>query len=299
MAEQRKYGAAEAHEILRRAAEKTAARAEAEDGLEHDALVAAAKEAGIDPAAVEQAAREVDASRALEGARRELTAKKRQGFSSHLAGYVIVNVALVLLALLVTGQPYSLVVAIGWGIGLAFHLLSALRAPTDREVDAHLAAQRREHESMARAMAKSEAKRRSREEKERKRAEDNARAEAKLREKNERKEKLRVASEALENAVEAGVAAALEAAASTIESIAKPAAPAPPSTDFARYVDEKKRGASSSAPGQGTIGAPAAPTGVRVDAQPDIAVRAGDDRAIRDERPADGPSAVAQANKRT
>lgn len=304
MAESRKYTADEVHEILRRAAEKTAARASADDGLEHDALVAAAREAGLDPAAVEQAAAELDESRSLDAARRELVTEKRQGFFSHLSAYAIVNIALVLLAVFVTGKPYSLVVAIGWGIGLAFHLLSALRAPTDRDVERFQKERRAEQEALDRALAKTDARRKSREEKERRRADERAKSESKQREKEARKEKIREASEALETAVEKGVAAALEAAASTIESMAKPAAPTNAPTDFSRYVDDKKRGSAapttstSNAPTNTTSNATGATgaTGVRIEVRPVDAAAAPDER---DAQQNEDRASVARTNKRT
>lgn len=304
MAEGRKYSADEVHEILRRAAEKSAARASSDEGLEHDALVAAAREAGLDPAAVEQAAAELDASRSLDSARRELVTERRQGFFSHLSAYVIVNLALVLFALFVTGKPYSLVVAIGWGIGLAFHLLSTVRAPTDREVERFQQERRAEQEALDRALAKTDARRKAREEKERRRAEERARSESKEREKQARKEKLREASEALESAVEKGVAAALEVAASKIESIAKPHSAAGASTDFARYVDEKKRGTSSAAPAAGSTSATDASgakgaTGVRVDVPREATREERGEQDARDARADDERASVSRANKRT
>jgi hypothetical protein len=258
MAEQRKYSAAEVQEILRRAADKSAAT---QDELDHDDLVAAAREAGIDPAAVEAAAGEVQADRAHEDVGRELRAKKRQGFLSHLSAYVIVNVALVLMSLFVTGRPWSAMVAIGWGIGLAFHLLSAFREPTREEINEFVIARGARDKALERVRDKL----RERQDEHDRRARETAEKSQKKQEKQRRKEQLAQASEALESAVEQGVAAALKAAAQQIDQLSKKASDAPASTDFARYVQEKK-GKGEAAPQSAASQPSRAATGVRVDA---------------------------------
>src|SRR5512134_1425890 len=56
------------------------------------------------------------------------TAKGRK-FLSHLSTYVVVIGALFLINLLTSGlgEPWFLFPAIGWGIGLAFHLFSLVK----------------------------------------------------------------------------------------------------------------------------------------------------------------------------
>lgn len=276
MAEPRKYSAAEVQEILRRAAEKTAAQS---DDLEHDELVSAAREAGLDPAAVEAAAAEVHAGRSREDAGRELREKKRKGFLSHLSAYLIVNVALVLMSLLVTGRPWSAAVAIGWGIGLAFHLLSAFREPTKDEIQEFVIEREARDKALERVRDKLASKQREHEQRQR----DRDAKEQKRQEKQRRKEKIAEASEALESAVEKGVAAALEAAAAQLDQLTKQGQPpAPQPTDFSKYVQEKKATTvvtTSSA--QSTTALPAS-TGVRVDARGASAAEpTGDEEQVR------------------
>jgi hypothetical protein len=264
MAEERKYSAAEVHEILRRAAEKSASK-DSEPALAHSDLVAAAREAGIDPAEVERAAREVDAQRGEVDAAAELRAKNRRGFLSHLTAYVVVNLALWLFSLVVAGASWGLVPAIGWGIGLVFHLLSAMREPTREQVLRFMRERAAVAEAVARSQARSDERRAARAQKEAKKAEEAARKEQKRQQKEQTKEKLREASEAFESAVEQGVTAALRAAAVQIDALAKKADPVEPSpTDFQQYIQQKKGGPAQQAPQ-----APQAQslnTGVRVDA---------------------------------
>jgi len=261
MAEPRKYSAAEVQEILRRAAEKTASQS---DELEHDELVAAAREAGLDPAAVEAAAAEVHAGRSSHDAGRELRAKKRKGFLSHLSAYLIVNVALVLMSVLVTGRPWSAAVAIGWGIGLAFHLLSAFREPTKDEIQEFVIEREARDKALERVRDKLASKQREHEERQR----DREAKEQKRQEKQRRKAKIAEASEALESAVEKGVAAVLEAAAAQLDQLTKQGQPqAPPSTDFSKYVQEKKGSSVSVASATPSATSASAQTGVRVDAR--------------------------------
>lgn len=261
MAEPRKYSAAEVQEILRRAAEKTAAQS---DDLEHDELVAAAREAGLDPAAVEAAAAEVHAGRSREDAGRELREKKRKGFLSHLSAYLIVNVALVLMSLLVTGRPWSAAVAIGWGIGLAFHLLSAFREPTKDEIQEFVLEREARDKALERVRDKLASKQREHEERQR----DRDAKEQKRQEKQRRKEKIAEASEALESAVEKGVAAALEAAAAQLDQLTKQGQPqGQPPTEFSKYVQEKKGTNNVPTSSPQSPSAASSQTGVRVDAR--------------------------------
>lgn len=286
MAEQRKYSAAEVQEILRRAADKTAAQS---DELEHDELVAAAREAGLDPSAVEAAAAEVHAGRSSEDAGRELRERKRRGFLSHLSAYLIVNVALVLMSLLVTGKPWSAAVAIGWGIGLAFHLLSAFREPTKDEIKEFVIEKEAREKALERVRDKLALKQRAHEDK----LVETQRKEQKRQEKQRRKEKIAEASEALESAVEKGVAAALEAAAAQLDQLSKqgqPPASAP--SEFSKYVQDKKgtNPAATSAP----TAANAPQTGVRVDARPSASTN-----EARDEQETSARDEVARASAKS
>lgn len=267
MADPRKYTSAEVQEILRRAASKSQ---DTSDSLEHDDLVAAAREAGLDPAAVEAAALEVASARSTEDAGRELREQKRRGFLSHLSAYVIVNGALLLMSLLATGRPYSLTVAIGWGIGLAFHLLGALREPTRDDVREYLIEREAREQALQRVRDKLADTQRAHEA----RAADRARKEHQRDEKRRRKEQIEGAKDALESAVQQGVTAVLKAAASEIDARVQSKSKPESDSEFARYVREKKGGSAASAPAP----ASAAATGVRVDARD-----RGADDAQRDE----------------
>jgi hypothetical protein len=280
MSDKRTYSAAEVHEILRRAAEKTAARQQAtSDALEYEALVEAARDAGLDPAAVEAAAREVDEARANSDVGRALRAKRRRAFLSHLSAYLIVNAGLLLISWVTTGALWSLAVTGGWGIGLAFHLLSALREPTEDEIDREKRARSEQQRELERQRRRREARARERAEKQARRAEEAQRAEEKRREKEQRQEKLRAATDAFESAVEEGVAVALHKAARQLETITKKSAGAVTSapSDFARYVREKK-GMTGEASTEVARDVGATPTGVRVEPRAEeVASRAAGD----------------------
>lgn len=284
MADPRKYTSAEVQEILRRAAAKSQDHS---DSLAHDDLVEAAREAGLDPAAVEAAASEVAQSRASEDAGRELREQKRRAFLSHLSAYVIVNVALVLLSLFATGRPYSLTVAIGWGIGLAFHLLNAFREPTKDDIREYVIEREAREHALQRVRDKLVDKQRAHEARDAERA----RKEQKRDEKRRRKEQIEEAKDALENAVQQGVTAVLKAAASEIDARVQSKPTHAADSEFARYVREKKAPASNgaSAVGGDPSTTSAKPTGVRVDAgardrDEDPEHTAADERAASNDR---------------
>ena len=71
-------------------------------------------------------------------AARRVTAKKE--FFTHLAAYVIVNAGLILIYAMTTwgGYPWFIWPLFGWGIGLAFHLvtmLNELRGTDQNKID--------------------------------------------------------------------------------------------------------------------------------------------------------------------
>jgi hypothetical protein len=116
MADERRYSEREVQAILERAIAHQQA-----DGLTHEDLLAAAREAGISSEAVEKAALEVDGLRESEEARERIVARRRAAFFSHLWSFIAVQ--LVLLAInLITSPGYLWFVfpLLGWGLGLFF-----------------------------------------------------------------------------------------------------------------------------------------------------------------------------------
>lgn len=103
--------------------------------ITHGELVDTARELGLDVREVERAIHEQRKYGAIESAREEYKAKKKQGFYHHLRAYLIVNAGLFLINLVTGGsEAWFLYPLIGWGIGLAFHASNAFN-PSQREVD--------------------------------------------------------------------------------------------------------------------------------------------------------------------
>jgi hypothetical protein len=123
----RRYDEAEARAILDRAL-----RRDAKQGIEHDELVAAAREVGISEDALETALEEVEQTRAEDEARRSIIRRRRRGLANHALAYGLVCGSLTLVALLLTGGLWFLWPVILWGTGLVFHARGALQ----REVSA-------------------------------------------------------------------------------------------------------------------------------------------------------------------
>jgi hypothetical protein len=95
--------------------------------LSHDDLIAAAGEVGISREALEKAASEVIRE---QGARAELAVIRREqwnGFTGHLIPYVMVNGLLITVNALTTHFPWALFPALGWGIGLVSHLWAVIK----------------------------------------------------------------------------------------------------------------------------------------------------------------------------
>lgn len=116
-----KYTRDEVEAILSRAA--SGERGE----MSHDELVEAAREAGIDPGAVEAAATEVREQRQLVVARARRRDRRRRKFFAHLRSYLLVNAALFGIDFLPDGDiGWAFFPLIGWGIGLAFDAMSRL-----------------------------------------------------------------------------------------------------------------------------------------------------------------------------
>jgi hypothetical protein len=115
----RVYSKEEAEAILARAIELHGHG----DATSHAELVATARELGVAPEAIEQAAAEVLDRRRDDAALRALRARQWRGFYAHLVPYVSVGLFLGFLNFVTGGFPWALIPMLGWAIGLASHLL--------------------------------------------------------------------------------------------------------------------------------------------------------------------------------
>lgn len=235
---QRSYTREEVEEIFRRAAERTQAD---EDGIRHDELVAAAREVGIDPAAIDGALAELGEAKTAEAAAARWTRDARARFVSHFSTYAIVMAFLAGLNVLVSPQIWwSLYVALGWGLGVAFSARRALLPPSEADVERMLSRE----EKRAAKRARREAQRQAAEAWRRRWRElgDEARAAAEARKR--RGSVLAQTEKEIDRAIEEGVNALVAAlgkrAASAAKTIAGELETRAPSTDFERYVAQKK-----------------------------------------------------------
>lgn len=118
---EKRYTRREVEEILARAANQE------EDGLAHDDLLAAAREAGLDVASVEEAAQAIVRSRELEEARERRRNRRRRKFFDHLRAFLVVNAALFAFDFLPDQSiGWAFWPLLGWGIGLAFDAMNRL-----------------------------------------------------------------------------------------------------------------------------------------------------------------------------
>jgi hypothetical protein len=107
----RTYSREEADEILRRALAQQSA-----DGINHDDLVAAAREDGIPEAAIEAAAGQLGEHRVVQQRVEQLRRQKRRGFARHLISYLIANGGIFLFDYFDGGPWFFQYVLIVWGI---------------------------------------------------------------------------------------------------------------------------------------------------------------------------------------
>jgi hypothetical protein len=182
----RRWSNEEVEEILRRALARQNASDDRRDQTTHEDLVAAAREVGIDTAAVEAAAAEIEREKVAPPTAIVPRAPWPR-FLRSLATYAIVNSFLFAIDLMTGPGFWVQWVLIGWGIGLAFRA-AKLFFPTEEDLE-------KEKERAA------------------KRAE---RKERRLRRKVTRAER-REREREFEEAVEAGVHALLGAAAKRIK----------------------------------------------------------------------------------
>lgn len=224
MADQRddpRYTREEVEEILRRAAERTHASG---DSLLHDELLAAAREAGIDVSAVEQAAGELAETRQDRLAVEAWKASRRRAFTSHALTWAVVNAGLFLVNLLTGGVWWFLWPLLAWGVFVAMHGLRAMREPTPAQVERVARRDRRRREA------------------ERKREARRAEREARRHRDREQRERRKRIEKEFERAVESGVAALLAAATKRIDAVTRRDEGPLPDTEFNRYVARKKGG---------------------------------------------------------
>jgi hypothetical protein len=213
-----RYSDDEVKEILRRALERQQVGA---DGIDHEDLVAAAKEVGIDPAALERAAAETRLDREARDAVVAERSKKRRRWAKGLGTFAVVNAFLFIVDLMTAGGPWFMWPLVGWGLFVVLEGLKVLPPPS-RAAEEELV--EREKTRIVRRREKERARR----------AKESERASRKS------------VETAFENAVEEGVTALLSAIASQIEKAARAAESAsrpPHETDFDRYVQRKKGGA--------------------------------------------------------
>lgn len=220
----RSYSDDELAAILRRALEKQAAEG---GGFGHDDLIAAAREVGLDDAAVEQAIRELSHERSLADIAGAIKKRRREKWLRHLITYLAVVGGLLGMHFFAGAGAWVFYVAFGWGIGLALDTYGKLRAPTDQEVHRERDRLNRHERRRREAEARREAKRRKAEEKAARRSRKHQRSEA---------------SENLERVIEEGVTLLLGAAAkklreATAEMERKHEVP---NTAFGRYVAGKQ-----------------------------------------------------------
>jgi hypothetical protein len=116
----RVYSKEEAEAILARAIELQVHQG----ATSHDDLVAAAKEVGVSAATIERAASEVLVRKRDDAEMRELRARQWRGLYAHLVPYLMVNALLAFLNFETGGFPWVIIVLLGWGIGLASHLVA-------------------------------------------------------------------------------------------------------------------------------------------------------------------------------
>ena len=256
-----RYSRDEVEEILRRAAERTH---DGGDDLTHDELVSAAREAGIDVGAIEVAATELALRREDQRAVGAWDARRKRRFGSHLITFLIVIAGFGLLDLFFGWVGWSLVIALLWGMGLALHAVSSLRAPTPDQVERVSRKERRRREA------------------ERKRQLRRAAAEE-MREKfRQAKARRGGAERQFEAAVETGVTALMEVVARKIEQAARGPERPLPDSEFNRYVTQQKGGAQRKGPAPAPVVKGAPPREIITPA-PRVRVEDADREALDDE----------------
>ena len=131
----RMYSRMEVEAILGRALELTGGSSNdsnQEPPTSYEELEAVAKEAGVPSDVLERAAKEVLVAHETAAELREIRTRAWRGFAAHLIPYVMINMLLAFVNLLSGGPPWMLVIALGWGVGLAAHLMRVAYPRPDR-----------------------------------------------------------------------------------------------------------------------------------------------------------------------
>ena len=118
------------------------------DVTSHEDLIAAGREVGLPTEAIERAAAEMTAQRQDDDILRGLRARQWHGFFAHLVPYALVNALLAFINTLTGGPPWMLIVTLGWGVGLASHLL-AVANPDRRRLLRRVERERRRADTAA------------------------------------------------------------------------------------------------------------------------------------------------------
>ena len=116
----RQYSNDEVNRIIRRALKLKQA-----DTIQHQDLIATAREIGIDPEILETAILQEHQESKKKRKRMALRNRRKVGFHSHLWSYLIVNAALLLINHFTPGPWWFQWSLLGWGIGVAFHFKAA------------------------------------------------------------------------------------------------------------------------------------------------------------------------------
>lgn len=149
----RNYTRDEVKTILGRALER---QHDPSDAVSHDDLLAIGKELGVAPDALEAAAVGVREEAKVEAHVEARIRRTRRGFTGHALAFVMVNLMLAVANAMSASVPWSLMVLLGWGIGLAFHARAAFWPDRERLAE-------RARRTLAREQAREEAHARKRE----------------------------------------------------------------------------------------------------------------------------------------
>lgn len=219
----RSYTDDEVEAIFRRALER---QQTAGEGFGREELVAAAREMGLDEAALDHAAREVEKERSEEALRLAVQRKKRERWLRHLVSYLVIAGGLLGMHLAGMAGVWVIWMAFIWGSFLALHTFGTLRGPSEEEIGK--ARRRRDRRARRAAKARARAERRRQ------------RAEAR-RDHQRRAARKSEVGEELERVIEDGVSLLLGVAAQKLrEANAQLERGERPQGPFGRYVAQKK-----------------------------------------------------------
>jgi hypothetical protein len=222
--EPRNYSDDEVEAIFRRALERQAASG---DGLEHEDLVAAAREVGLDERQIARAVHEMEQERGEEDLRLTVKRRQRDAWLRHLITYLVIAGGALGIHLLGLTGAWAIWMALGWGAGLSLHTFSVARGPSEEAVAKERTKRNRRARREARARARHEAARRE--------AEERAM-------RAQRRGQKSVVEDELERVIEEGVTLLLGAAAKKLREATSKLEERPPETDFERFVKAKRAG---------------------------------------------------------